>query len=395
MKYSRRLLALANTVRPFAVRDYAESRGWQRVAGVKGRLWVLDHAEYALRQLHIPMDADTVGFEEAMMDVAARIAEVETRDIVEVLTGLQHPDADILRFRTATPESAGGELPLVDDINLRQGARIALLAAACSVVTPQLHHPRLSRTEAEQLVQSCRAGQTEWGSYVVTIVCPLNPMERPLALPGLDDDREKPLPFTRQVTHLLMEATHQLVESIEADSIDEFLDKNEKSKKLSWNLCDALLRMRPSGRGKIELSVNWAGTPDVPRPTDLPERITLHTEYFPDIQSVCNRLRPVAERQQDQLLIGTVESLHGKVGEDGKRAGEVVLAVFDEESSEIARARVNLTADENDIADEAHMQGFGYVYFRGILRRGPRIGRIDNLRSFKPLRMDAGDEAPG
>ena len=75
------------------------------------------------------------------------------------------------------------------------------------------------------------------------------------------------------------------------------------------------------------------------------------------------------------------ESLKGTVGDDGRRAGDVVLSILNEEG-EAVKARATLNPDQYAIADHAHMQGLGYVWLRGILRLGPRMGRIEKVSGF-------------
>lgn len=378
MKPDHRLLETTAALRPLPVRNYAESRGWLPVSGIRGRLWVFSHPVEKLRQVQIPMDADAPDFPEAMLIMASRFAELEGRGLEEVLSDLQHPDADTLRFRVVTPDAQGGQLPLADDISLREGARRALLAAASSVVSPARHHPRLSRNQAEQLVKSCLAGQTERGSYVLKIVCPLNAVEEPQTL-------FESAPFVRRTTQLLMEATGELVGSIEGDAVEELLERDRQAPRISWNLCDALLRMRPSEGGKVQLSVNWAADPSTPPPAGVPTSVSLPAEYFPRIEQVANALRPLTTQPQPQLLIGTVESLDGTVGDDGRRAGDVVIRVFTEEGDAVT-ARAALTVEQYAAADQAHMQGHGYVWMRGTLRRGARIGRIEQIEDFDLVR---------
>ncbi|MBM3460125.1 MAG: hypothetical protein FJX77_16520 [Armatimonadetes bacterium] len=94
-----------------------------------------------------------------------------------------------------------------------------------------------------------------------------------------------------------------------------------------------------------------------------------------------------------EKLFGTVESLDGTVGPDGRRAGDVLLCLFLEEG-ETTTARASLTADQYGIADRAHMAGRGFVWIRGVLRRGARIGRIERVEEFHLARPNGVDAAP-
>lgn len=258
MMLSRQLRRALGQLRPLAVRDYADARGWQAVPLEGRRFWLFRHPEKRLRQLQIPIDSDDPGFVDAMFDVVERLVELEARPIEAVLDDLQAAHADVLRFRVANGESADGQIPLDADLQLREGARKALLASACSVVNPAPFHPRLSRGEADALLAACRAGQTEVGSYVVKIICPLH------ASPGDGDSRHEGLePFTRRVTSHLMRTLAELVCRIERDEVNRYGEDEQYS--LSWNLCDALLLMHSQRSGSLELSTTWARLRRPPR----------------------------------------------------------------------------------------------------------------------------------
>lgn len=374
----RRIVA---RLRPLAVRQYAEARGWIRVEGGRWRVWLLRHPEERLRQLQVPMDAEDVGFVDAMLDVLHRLGEVERRPLEAVLADLQWPDADVLRVRVANGDAEGGQLSLGADVMLREGARRALLASACSVINPVAFHPRMSRSEADTLLAACRAGQTELGSYVLKIICPLYAVD------------EEPEPFTRRVTKHLMKVTSELVTSIERTSVDAYLDAHAERPGLSSNLCDALLRMQPrrdeelkSDAGHLELSTTWAADPRVPPPgeAEIPSRVVIKAAYMREIERAAQRLRPSATEAREEWLVGTVETLDGTVGPDGRRSGEVYFSLLLPDSDAM-RVRAILDPEKYEVAMQAHERGRAYVRLLGVLHRGARLGRIEPLRRLELL----------
>jgi hypothetical protein len=165
---------LVARIKPADARAYATASGWVRGPTVNGKVAVFNHPDLDLDQLLIPIDPNLSDFPERMADVVASLAEHQKRTAPEVLNDLLLPASDVLRFRLDEPEAQSGALSLEQGIELLQGARKAVLSAACSVVQPRTFHPRLSRTEAEQLLQACRLGQTERGSFTVVIACPLD-----------------------------------------------------------------------------------------------------------------------------------------------------------------------------------------------------------------------------
>ena len=101
----------------------------------------------------------------------------------------------ILRFRAPSRSGSRG----LDSGTLR-AVHERLTADAHSVLKPQAYHPRLGRSEAEQLVEACRFGQTKRGSFTMTLACPLH------AVPNKGNSG----PFTRQVTGSLMQTLGQI-----------------------------------------------------------------------------------------------------------------------------------------------------------------------------------------
>ena len=206
---------LVARINPVDARAYALASGWQRRQTVNGKVAIYSHPSSDLDQLLIPLDSAISDYATRMAEVIANLAETENRPAFEVLNDLLVPPSDVLRFRLDEPESETGLIPLDQGIGLLVGARRALMAAACSIVQPKSFHPRLSRTEAEQVVRASLLGQSERGSYTAVIACRLDagPVPRgakPSALleppsgPTPEPVSPSEVPFTRQVTSLLM-----------------------------------------------------------------------------------------------------------------------------------------------------------------------------------------------
>lgn len=369
---------LASGVSPSAVRDYAKANGWEQVKeGAKGRVFLFRHTIDKLRQLIIPMDFSP-DYAEVIVDATARIATLEGRPIEAVLTDLLMPDADILRFRVATRDEAGGTLPLQEGINLLDGAKKAVLAAACSVVSPQSHHPRMSRTETAQLLSSCRLGQTENGSFVVKIACPLSAVK----------ENSADLPFVRRTTEFLLKSAYRIVDAIERDEVESVYEDLPGQPVISSNICDAILQMQDTKENaSLSISAQWASTMPGPREASLPPEVTFNPDYFSTVEDIHLRLSPSSE-DRESIFPASVETLDGDLGDDGRRSGDVMLYVFNED--EILRARVTLNPDEYAIADKAHMEA-AFVLFKGVLHRGRRVHRITHIEDFQLLKTDKTD----
>ncbi len=235
---------LVARINPVEARTYAKASGWVRVPTVNGKVAVFSHPKDDLVQLLIPLDENLSDYPRRMAEVVLNLAEKESRPADEVLTDLLLPPSDVLRFRLDEPETRSGDVPLSQGIEMLTGVRKAILSAACSVVQPQKFHPRLRRAEAEQLLQACRLGQTERGSFTAVVACPLDAVgpeplrveSRPLfqnaaeALGGPEEKQEhdppQPDPFTRKATSLLMRSVERIASAVDADQVDSLTQSN-------------------------------------------------------------------------------------------------------------------------------------------------------------------------
>ncbi len=367
---------LGAQIPPTAVRDYAKSRGWQPGKRSRRRLWIFCHPKADLRQLIIPIDRDAA-WADALLEVVLRLAELEQLAPEIVLDNLLTVDSDVVRFRVGGEDVSGGMLPMADAAGLIEGAKRALLSSACSVINKVRYHPRMSRSEAEEFLRVCKMGQTETGSYVVKVVCPLTEMEEPSLLREME-------PFARETTMLLMRGCHKMVQSIEQDRVDDMLEEDSSNPEVTSNLCEALVRMHAArDNADLTIEIGWAAMPRYEIPS-VARLAAFKPEYFRTVENIQRQLRPEKQQEEASLLFGTVETLNGDVGEDDRRSGEVVFALLlpDEE---LVRARGNLNAEDYAKAVTAHEEGRGYVSFNGVLKRGVRVGRVEQITGFHQL----------
>ena len=63
-----------------------------------------------------------------------------------------------------------------------------------------------------------------------------------------------------------------------------------------------------------------------------------------------------------------------------RSAPEVLL-----EEGEVVRARGILAESDYEEAVKAHEKGLGYVAFNGVLKRGVRISRVEQIKGFRPV----------
>ena len=188
-------------------------------------------------------------------------AEVAGQGQMVVYRSLVTADRDVVRVRAA--ESDDGSVPLHDGVDFIAGCRDMLLSAACSLGEPQPVYRAGANQEAVRLVKQVRLGQTDQGSFVVTLLTPVVPPPMPDFFPDPDD---RDAPIERRMTRRLVEAltaARQAAERTAAGEADAFGEAVANG--VSANLCEALARLiKPFPT--LDIGVSWART----RPVTVP-----------------------------------------------------------------------------------------------------------------------------
>lgn len=366
---------------PTDLRDYAKGQGWFLLKeAAKDRLYVMTNPRFNLRQLVFPMDTTAPDYFEAVMLVVDKLATVEGRSPNEIIKSLLEVGDDAIAFRVTTTRQDERSLPLAFAASMVAGVQQLLLASACTVLKPQAHHPRLSRTEAQQFVEAAKFRHTQPGSFVLNVSCPVQSLD--VQAPLLPDEVDAP--FVRRATVTLRKALRELVTAIETDSLDTLIGttKQDASPVISSNLCEALTRFEDSSlKNSVEIGITWASSIPKPANEGRVSIIRIQHDYFSRIEEVRRELRSMEQHLED-VFPGTVERLDGEMGPDGKRAGEVIFSLLTRDGEQV-RSRANLNAEQYEQADKAHMTDGVFVKVTGKLHPGRQPRQLSDIKSFE------------
>ncbi len=372
---------LSSPPTPTDLRDFLKSQGWSLLEqAISDRMYVLENASFPHRQLIFPIDVLAPDYTDSVQSVLGKFSEMNGVSIAELLPKIKFFRDDVVRLRVHSGNTCS-TLPLSFASTLVCSTEKLLRATACTVLRPRTHHPRLSLTEAAQFVDKARFGQTECGSYIIQVACQLHGIE---AQGALDPDGN--VPFVRMVTQTLSCALAQLVTAIEMDRLDTFVEQVRISPNplVSSNLCEAIVGMHDEEiDNSLDVSFDWSALRPATKAGATP-LIRLQREYFSRIEEVRRELRSI-EANDVETYIGTVERLDGEMSSDGRRSGNVVLALLLPGEGETVRARTILDPDDYALADKAHMSSGAYVRITGRLRPGRQPRQITEMVNFELL----------
>ncbi len=294
-------------VSPGALSAYARSVGWTRHEPYRMHSDV--YIGEQLPEVIVPRTERLGDYASVVASLIKMFATVARQDEMTVYRSLVTADRDVIRVRAG--ESEDGSIGLNHGVDLISGARDMLLAAACSLGKPKAVYRAGANRDAADLLERICLGQTDQGSFVVTLVTPVIPV-RMSRLFSLPDDQDSLI--ERRLTLRLMEAlaaARHATERTAAGDEGAFAEVPESG--VSANLCEALVRIiKPFAR--LDINVLWART----RPVTTPRPVVRFGRADAPLLSQAARLLRERAPRPDVRLIGYVRRLtRGEAEEDG------------------------------------------------------------------------------
>ena len=295
-------------ISPAALAAYARSAGWER--GEIYRVHSHVYAGHDRPEIIVPR-TDHLGDYATMVSMLIGVfAQVADQDELTIYRSLVTGDRDVVRVRVADADD--GSLELNQGVDLIGGARDLILSAACSITKPgQTVYRAGANQEAKDLVEQMRLGQTDQGSFVITVLTPVVPPQLQQELfPNSEEDRDAPI--QRKMTRHLLEALQAARESTERAAAGDGNELASMMKQgVSANLCDALVRLiKPFSN--LDVGVSWART----RPAPLPEATVRFGKADSPILEEAARLFRERAPQEGVRLHGFVQLLKRPETED-------------------------------------------------------------------------------
>ncbi len=365
------------SITPNELRDFAKASGWILVKeAIQDELYVLNHSENKKRQIIFPSDSNAPGYLDSLQLVLEKLSEIQKIPVSTIVSYIQELHDDSIVFRISNSRNENASLPLNYAVSAINGAKEVLLSGACTVLKPQLHHPRLSRSEATELLSKSRFRHTEKGSFSLKVTTPIKAMDLHPKLFGED------IPFSRQTNLAINKALMKITESIKTDSMETLLldMKNDPAPLISSNLCKAILNFQEENENyDLVLSFKWAGELKIPKDFPVQGIIKIEKDYFSRIDDLRIELRNTEGKKEGSFLC-SVEKLNGEIGDDGKRQGEVILNLY--QGDEVIKAKAYVNPEQYIIADKAHMTSGSYIKLKGILHPGSQTRLLDTISTF-------------
>lgn len=296
---------------------------------------------------------------------------------MEVLRDVRSSSLDVVRLAIEGSSTRDGRIPVEAGRRVYEAARDLLLAAACSVIDPRPVFAQRKPDEAMSLLGRARFGQTEVGSFVLTMECSIAPrLQQTLLAEQEADSDDAEAPFERktclQLARALQAAEGATRESAASGMLEPFRQRAKDG--VSANLCEALAEILEATSAET-LRAGFSFAPARPLRAAAPRIIAFSSDTAAILREGATRLRAEASYPATEI-VGTVVKLDSH---DAAAGGEAVLRVDFE--GRIRQVKVKLDAAAYQVAIAAHSDR-SLVRCTGDLAREGRSWVLRNARDF-------------
>lgn len=348
---------LTEKISPLAFAKYLKDMGWEQYQSKRQYIKIFQYEKNDdFFQVIIPTEKKLNDYKEAMYKAVVTVAEAENKSVEQVLLYLLNPNTDILKIRLEKKDVEAGNILFDDAIRMYENAKRLLAATALDILHPKKYHQGRMDDCVLKFLSSCRFGQTEIGSYVVSVVCPfaeLDENEDYKQLSIFSDEEQCANSLTRQVTSRVMKNISFIKNQIDNGEMDKLILQDE-DKIISANFYEALGGLNLDSNGAdVEFIAEWS--PIVKNADCVKSRILLTHDYYQPIETTIERLKD--ETNKSTRIIGRIKKLESSPDVQKRKIGKITVVYLDENDKR-KTVTVNLNKNEYDKAIKAHERGF-------------------------------------
>lgn len=369
-------------LKPLEVASYLRSKGWIKSENIgdKASLWtIVKNGEDEL-DVTLPLKRELGDYALRMGEVINTLAETEERSSLEILSDIQSIRADVVRIRALGSQAEHGSLPLGSAIRLVESSRDMLLSAACAAVDKRPFFAKRKVQQAIDYINQVHMGQTERGSFVITILSPVLPELRQGQAPL--PEIELPDPFERQVTKTLMNALVALDQAAKSASLEDSIEPFKEAVRLgvSANLCDSIVGLsQVCCNERVEIGMSWSPSRLVPN--DIKNVIYFDADVVPVIKEAAKQFREISSID-DYDIEGVVTRL-----DRSPNATEGDVTVTASIEGRMRPITLRLGQDIYSQAVQAHNDRKTVQCIGELVKEGRGL-RLRDPRHFRVLRED-------
>ncbi len=323
--------------------------------------------------VEVPQLVGASDYPRAARILIENLSRIEGQEPSRMLRDIKAVSLDIIRLAIDSSGTRDGRIGVEAGRRVYEAARDMLLAAACSVGNPRSAFPRKKANSAMDLIRRARLGQTEVGSFVLSIECDIPPSLQPELLQEQDTEAPMERRTCLRLAQAMASAGAATREATSTATFDPFRSRVREG--VSANLCDAIAEiLEAADADALRASFSFASR----RPVivSLPTEVSFSRDALSTLREAAKGLRdeatyPAFEAEGHVVRLESPEVPQG---------GSVVIHA--EMDGGWRHVTMRLDSASYQLAVDAHRVG-KFVRCIGDLQRVGRSWTLVNPRGFE------------
>ncbi len=310
----------------------------------------------------IPLIKDFSDYYNVMENSLNTIAKFENINITNLITQLLNPISDILKWKIANEETITGDIPFSSVLKNIASIKDLLSSSCLDILSPSIFHKKQNIKKVEEQISTYMFGQTEVGSFIINLICPLNleKYEPPLFEPSIEE-----LPLSRKINIRLINNINTIQTSITDRS--SLLKEKIDAQEISVNFLKALKNLYDINKNsEYNINANWNAAVIIP--SDIINHVELIPRCIDKVEETIESFSTLNDQNDVLEYVGKIVNINGEPDLDRREDVIVTIATISEKNRLMnIKCQLN-NAEYYPIVDDAFKNGLS-VKITGTLEQ--------------------------
>lgn len=273
----------------------------------------------------IPFDNSFSDYDRILFDSLSEIATNNNLSIDSIVNKLLYPSYDSLKYRVCKKNSSIGVLPFMFLPELVESIKQTIATTLNDIENPSPFHKRIYSKEANDLLEKYAFGQTEIGSYIINILCPLGGHQ----LSWIDESR----PIQRRINEKIMTSIDRIQNDLRAHNNNK-IEEEVAQGIYSSNFLESLSSIYNDTRDTlINVYVDWCM--DLPETDNIPKNIVLEPKFMDVVGEMSERFKPKLSKNENKTFYGKISGIESEPEIDDRKHVVIKVSAIGDEGKKI------------------------------------------------------------
>lgn len=357
--------------------QYLELDGWVKDRGVKDKFNVYtkmyDGDEF---DVIVPCSKDFRDYELRIQSTIKTLSELEDIDNDEIIKRIKNVNMDIVKIRFISEEYEDGSIPISVANSITSFLYDRVIYSASIEEKRRLKYYRVSN-HAKEFADKFRFGQTQKGSFIVSLETKIQSDIKPLTL-NLDDCNgvlDIDPPFERKIVSRINKTLTQL-NKLDISKDSDIFEKCELEG-ISMNICETLASLQGIA-DDLSIEYTFELTSAVPYPNNLSPKVTINNQTIDKASKVFTKFKALEKEKREPIKtdvkVDKVTSMD--------KGGDVFVSFKYTGDNKKHTAKLNLERDDFVKACEALINPNCQFQLEGTLDKTTKNWIIDDVKVF-------------